>query len=188
MMEEVLKKIANLFNRANITWALGGSWILKKHGFNRMPRDIDIMVIESDIDKAKEILTSIGEIKESKPQDRFNTKYFYQFIVSGVEVDILCKFIIYYKETTFHYLFDKQSISDVEYLGDIRINYSSIEDWYVLYSLMERPQNYLHEIEKYLITKGIKNTYLFKRILLDVPDNLKKQIVNNLKKIKRDLI
>ncbi len=187
MMEEVLKKIAGLFNKANITWALGGSWVLKKHGFNRIPHDIDIMVVEGDIDRAKEIMETIGEETTNKPQGNYNTKYFFQYIVNGVEVDIMCKFIISYQGMPFNYLFDKQSISDVEYMGETRINYSSVEDWYVLYCLMDRPKDNLHEIEKYLITKGIKNTYLFKRIMLDVPDNLHKEIVSNLK-LKRDLI
>lgn len=187
MMEEVVKKIASLFNRANITWALGGSWVLKKHGFNKIPHDIDIMVVEGDIDRAKQIMEVIGTLKPSKPQGKYDTKYFFQYTVGDIDVDILCKFVIHYQGSTFNYLFDKQSISDVEYVEETRINYSSIEDWYVLYCLMERPQDHLHEIEKYLLIKGIKNTYLFKRILLDVPEHLQKQIISNLK-LKRDLI
>lgn len=187
MMEDVLKKIAYLFNKANITWALGGSWVLKKHGLKKTPRDIDILVIEGDVDKAKQIMQNIGTLKPSKLQDKYGTRYFFQYLVDDVEVDIMCKFIIEYQDYSFNYLFDKQSISDAEYLGETRINYSSIEDWYVLYCLMDRPKDSLREIEKYLLTKGIKNTYLFKRIMVDVPDDLKKQILMNLK-LKRSAI
>lgn len=187
MMEEVLKKIAFLFNKANITWALGGSWVLKKHGLKKTPRDIDILIIEGDIDKVKQIMQNIGTLKPINPQEKYGTRYYFQYIVDEVEVDIMCKFIIEYRGTIFNYLFDKQSVSDIEYLGDVRINYSSIEDWYVLYCLMDRPKDNLREIERYLLTKSIKNTYLFKRIMVDVPDDLKKQISLNLK-LKRNEI
>lgn len=183
-MENIIKKIATLFNKENITWALGGSWVLKKHGLKDNPHDIDIIVVEGDIDKANEVLKQIGKPKKIEPLEKYKTKYFYEYIVDGVDVDIMCKFVINDKDFTFEYLFDKQSISDVVYIDGVKINYSSIEDWYVLYRLMNREKDDLKAIQKYLINRGIKNTYLFERIMLDIPESISHAIVNELK-IKR---
>ena len=56
-----LHLIAQKFNQEKITWALGGSNVLKKYGMVETVNDIDILVMEKDIHKARLILLTLGE-------------------------------------------------------------------------------------------------------------------------------
>ncbi len=65
-MKNVLLKIAESFNKANITWGVGASVMLTFYGLVDRPNDIDISVAMKDIDCANEILIKMGDRKELK--------------------------------------------------------------------------------------------------------------------------
>lgn len=56
--------------------------------------DIDIMVSDADALEAKKLLENMGTLHQSVYGDRYKTKYFFEFSVDEVEVDLMGGFII----------------------------------------------------------------------------------------------
>lgn len=60
---ELLKKIAHRFNESNVVWALGASMLLYFKGIVPDFHDIDLMVVNSDVECVRRILSEMGEIQ-----------------------------------------------------------------------------------------------------------------------------
>ena len=90
----VLSKIARVFNENQILWAVGGSMLLYFKGKTDIFHDIDLMVGEKDIDAAKALLLTIGDLLPEKPNPQYKTRHFLEFSVDGVDVDVMAGFII----------------------------------------------------------------------------------------------
>ena len=59
MSLEVLKRIALLLNQEGIVWELGGSLMLKQKGLVEVANDIDLLIAESDVERAHELLSTL---------------------------------------------------------------------------------------------------------------------------------
>ena len=72
----ILSSIARRLNENNVTWAIGASLLLylknKSDSFN----DIDIMVCEDDVDKAREVLLQMGVLAPPNPDVKYRTRHF----------------------------------------------------------------------------------------------------------------
>lgn len=169
-----LNMIAEQLNLAEITWALGGSNVLKKYGIVEDVSDIDIFVMEKDIERASKILAQLGTKLATTPTKKFETTYFYQYNIHHTQVDLICDFKIKYQDIVYTYVFDDQSIVDYDQIAGTNIYYTSLEDWYILYHLMERDDNEkIVNLEKHFMLHGIQNKFLLLRALDKVPKNLK---------------
>ncbi len=172
-----LNMIAEQFNLAEITWALGGSNVLKKYGLTDTVNDIDIFVMEKDIKRANQILSELGTKLAPNLSSKYETAYFYQFQVRNVQVDLICDFKIKYNNTLYTYIFDEQSITDEDQIAGISIYYTSLEDWYILYRLMNQSESEKTlNLEKHFQLHGIKHMKLLSRALDKVPKELKFKI------------
>ena len=90
----VLARIARQFNRAGITWAIGGSMLLYFKGITDEFQDIDIMLKTEDAETAKAILAGMGTLEPPKPSTQYKTKVFLEYTIDGVDVDILAGYVI----------------------------------------------------------------------------------------------
>jgi len=77
----VLAHIAEEFNHKDVTWAIGASLLLYFKGITSEFHDIDIMIAEDDVETVKEILLSLGNIIQSKPNSKYKTKWFCSFML-----------------------------------------------------------------------------------------------------------
>ncbi|WP_250228182.1 nucleotidyltransferase family protein [Anaeropeptidivorans aminofermentans] len=135
---EVLKKIAREFNNKGINWAVGASLLLYFKGISDTFNDIDILVSEKDVDKVKEILLPLGEGKERIPNDEYKTKYFLEYIIDGVEFDIMAGFIIVFGGEDYYFPIEEANIEDFTLLNGIKIPLQSVSEWRNYYYLMGR--------------------------------------------------
>src|SRR5574344_1658989 len=108
----VLVKIAHLLNSNNITYGIGASLLLYFKGKTDTFHDIDIMVIDSDANKVKELLKSIGRLEPPNPNTKYKTKCFLEFNIDGVEVDVMSGFIIVKDGIDYDCSLNKEDIKD----------------------------------------------------------------------------
>lgn len=178
----VLLLIAQKFNSEEIMWALGGSNVLKKYDLVDSVNDIDIFVSQKDIERANQILSSVGTKIPFVPNPNYLTTYFYSYKIKKFKVDLMCDFKIKFGDKVYTYLFDQSSITDSDDIAKEKIYYTSLEDWYVLYRLMGRnDDDKVKNLEKHFELHGIKHPKLLQRTLENVPRELKLKIKFQLK-------
>jgi hypothetical protein len=135
----VLVKIAHLLNSNNITYAIGASLLLYFKGKTDTFHDIDIMVIDSDANKVKELLKSIDRLEAPNPNVKYKTKCFLEFNIDGVEVDIMSGFIIVKDGIDYDCSLKKEDIKDFINIDNELIPLDSLTRWRKFYELMDRP-------------------------------------------------
>lgn len=181
-MLNTLSFIADKLNKENIMWGVGASILLNNYGIIDKPKDIDILVHLKDIEKADRILKNIGEEKVRDRVETYSTKYFYEYVVNGFDVDVMSGLRINHSFGTFEYVFDHDSISGSKTINGVDIPLTSLEDWYVLYQLIPNREKKVEMIEKYLMLNGIKKPELLKRALGEaLPPEVKDKVERILK-------
>lgn len=164
-MFNTLADIGKKLNEANIVWGVGASLLLNHYGLVDKPNDIDILVHKKDIEKVDALLQSIGQKKIRDRDTTYSTKYFYEYIVNGVDIDVMAGLTINHPEGSYKYVFDTQSISKKYEVNNIAIPLTSLEDWFVLYQLIPKREEKVKLIQEYLMSNGVKNPFLLNRAL-----------------------
>jgi len=185
-MLDTLVYIAEKLNQAGIVWGVGASMLLNMHGIADKPNDIDILVDIKDIDKADQILSGIGEKKPGEKHGRYSTKYFYEYVINGFDIDVMSGLQINHIGGVFSYAFDYESIADIRNVNGVGIPLTSLEDWFVIYQLIPGRAAKVEMIENYLIANGVaKPEYLLKALEDNLPVEIKDKIEKMLR-INRD--
>lgn len=181
-MFNTLSYIGEKLNEEKVVWGVGASILLNHFGLIDKPNDIDILVDLNDIDKADIILKSIGEKKVWEKTDAYSTKYFYEYVINGFDVDVMAGLSINYSNGIYRYIFDHSSISQDTKINGVHIPLTSLEDWYIIYQLIPNREKKVKMIEDYLLLNGMKNPNLLERALSgDLPDEVKDSIERMLK-------
>ena len=89
----VLAKLGAVLREHGILWAAGASLLLYFLGYTEEFHDLDILIGETDATKMDEILKDFGPFSQSE-KGIYATKYFREFSVDGVEVDVIGGFAI----------------------------------------------------------------------------------------------
>ncbi len=163
-MPDTLVHIAKVLNAAGILWGLGGSQLLYQHGLITHPRDIDIMVAKSDIEKADAALSGLGKKLFWEMTAPYETYRFLEYIIASDEVDVMCGFSIRHSQGLYSHTFDAASVSGFSCIGGVSVPLMALEDWYVLYQLIPDREAKVLLIENHLI-KGVLNRPLLSRAL-----------------------
>lgn len=164
-MEKTLIKLAIEFNNNGIRWGIGGSLLLKMHSLVEMANDIDIIVSIMDINRAVEILDRVASRVIAPIKEEYSTKYFFQYKLDGISIDVMSQFTIKHDCGSYEFIFDDKSIADTVVIEDIKIPYTSLEDWLIAYMLMISREKKVSIIWNHLITNGIRYPYLIERAL-----------------------
>lgn len=138
--KKVLCRMAQDFNDAGITWAVGGSVLLYFEGLVTDFHDLDISVTRGDAATACRILDTLGQPQPSEQNSLYQTECFREYTVEGVEVDLMAGFSIMASDGLHSFPLKKQSICRTVYLGETAIPLQSLEDWELFYDLMGRPE------------------------------------------------
>lgn len=136
----LLSQIAKELNNRNVTWAIGASMLLYFKGITFEFHDIDIMVSEEEFDIAKEILLSFGKMQPPNPNNKYRTRYFGEFNVDGVDIDVMAGFIIVDKDKEYYFPLKRETIKDFTEVNGISIPLQAIEEWHTYYKLMGRTE------------------------------------------------
>lgn len=139
----VLSRVAEKLNHENITWAVGASLLLYLKGIVHEFADIDIMIAEDDADRAREILLTFGRQLPAKPNTLYQTKYFGEFEVDGVDFDIMAGFSIVHDGAALYFPLEKEQMRDYADINGVKIPLHSVEKWRYFYELMGRT----HKVE-----------------------------------------
>lgn len=134
----VLSSIARAFNQASITWAVGASTLLYLHGIVPDFHDLDIMVTVQDALRAKELLRAMGTLQPSAREVRYETKYFFEFLIEGVEVDLMGGFAIRRDGVVHDCGLDPAQITESAVVDGQKIPLHSLRAWRGYYALMGR--------------------------------------------------
>lgn len=135
---ETLTLIAKELNKHNITWGIGGSLLLYFKGITDFFQDIDITVSEEDVEKTKNILLSLGTLHPKNPNAQYKTKYFLEFSINSVDLDVMAGFTIVHDNKDHYFPFNKDSIAEYLTYNDIVLPLQSVNDWLIYYKLMNR--------------------------------------------------
>lgn len=135
---DVLTTIAEYFNNEQITWAVGASLLLYLKGKTDVFQDIDIMIIESDVEKVKNVISKLGIIQPPNPSEQYKTKCFIECVIDDVDLDIMAGFVIVNNGTEYDCSLRKDEIVDVVLINNQKIPLHSLELWKYYYELMGR--------------------------------------------------
>lgn len=145
---QVLTNIAKHLNKENIVWAVGASTMLYYRNIVTEFNDLDLLVSEEDALKVKEILMKMGTLKKST-SGNCATKYFYEFIIDEVEVDVMAGFKIIKDDIIYDCSLKVEDIEDVVLVNGEEVPLDLLENWLYYYRLMDRSQK-VSLIENYL--------------------------------------
>lgn len=148
---ELLKKIAGKFNKAKITWALGASMLLYFKNITSEFHDIDLLIADSDIERARDILTEMGTIQPPNPNPMYRTKAFMEFIIDSVDVDVMAGFSIVRDGALYDCSLRQEQIVERMPLDGEEIPLQSLQLWCEYYRLMGRTEKVA------MIEKNISN-------------------------------
>lgn len=176
-MFNILSYIGEKLNSSNIVWGVGASILLNQFGLIEKPNDIDIFVDIKDIERVDEILKSIGEKKRWEKTSTYSTKYFYEYTVDGIDIDVMAGFAVNHNNGVFEYIFDYNAISEFRLINRVNIPFTSLEDWFVIYQLIPNRETKVKMIQKYLLLNGINKPFLLERALEgNLPIEVRKEI------------
>lgn len=135
---ELLKRIAHRFNENGITWALGASMLLYFKNIVPEFHDIDLMIADEDVALVKKILSEMGEIQPANLNAKYRTKTFLEYVIDGIDVDVMAGFsIVYGEENVDCSLKEEQIVERIDLNGEM-IPLQSPELWCQYYRLMGR--------------------------------------------------
>ena len=139
---ELLKGIAHRFNEAQIEWALGASLMLFLKGIVSEFHDIDLMVSVQDAERAKVILSEMGELcpPNPKPNPMYQTKTFLEFRIDSIEVDVMAGFAVVNEGRVFDCSLRENQVAEQVLLGTEVIPLQSPLLWCKYYRLMGRTE------------------------------------------------
>lgn len=136
----VLASIAERFNRAGITWAVGASLLLYFKKRTDTFHDIDLMIAEADVEKTKEILSEMGVLQPPNPSAQYQTRTFLEYVIDQTDVDVMAGFVIVKDGKSYDCALHKEEIVDeIEVFGQ-KIPLQSLELWGRYYRLMGREE------------------------------------------------
>ena len=59
-VDETLERVDRIFRDARITFAIAGGFAVIEHGYERFTKDVDLLVLASDLARAMEVLRAAG--------------------------------------------------------------------------------------------------------------------------------
>ena len=164
-MYETLTRIGRLLNEKKVLWGVGASVLLHQYGLVDSPKDIDLLAALEDVDAIDGILQGVGEKKDREKAGLYSTRVFREYVVGGVDIDVMAGFSIRHTDGVFAYVFDRKSITRFIEIKGVEIPFTSLEDWYVLYQLIPGRKRKVELIESHLRTNGIQHPFLLERAL-----------------------
>ncbi|GAK00217.1 nucleotidyltransferase [Geomicrobium sp. JCM 19055] len=157
---EQLVRLAQQLNENKITWAIGGSLLLSQYGIVKKVNDIDVLVSEKDVGYTKTIIDTIGNEKEAQKYSPFRTSYFYKYTMNDVEVDLMSGLALEHENGVYILSLTPDSNVTCTQISDVSIPLCTLEDWYILYSLMPNKEEKELLLFRYLQEHGISNKQL----------------------------
>lgn len=137
---QTLQKIAKIFHQANLHWQIGGSLLLYLKGITDDFADIDLLIAEQDVEKCKQLLSPLGACFPQQPSQQYKTKHFMEFVIDGVDFDIMAGLTIVYEGHDYYFPIEHEPLAELLFMKDIALPLGSLTRWLTYYTLMQRPK------------------------------------------------
>ena len=152
-LKSVIKMVAQLLNDEEIIWGVGASVMLSHYGIVQDPGDIDIMVDMKDIHRLDSILSRLGERVEGVPDETYKTRFFYEYMIDGVEVDVMAGLCIHNGGRDHFFDFTRDSIGGSMEVDGVEVPLAKLEEWYEIYRVIPGRGKKAKDIGEYLEEK-----------------------------------
>ena len=170
-----LQKIAREFNAEGITWGVGGSLLVYINGLSDQFEDIDLVVQEKDALACQRLLIKHGPMQPKNPDERYRTRGFFEFKIDEVDIDLMCVLSITAQDMETVLPFNEDHIERWEPFGIEKLPLMHLEDWYLIYALIEREPK-LALIEKHFKEKGVDKKRMKQLLQLEMPENVRERL------------
>ncbi|HAM81741.1 nucleotidyltransferase domain-containing protein [Ornithinibacillus bavariensis] len=178
-MLNTLSIIGKEINKSKISWGVGGSLLLSFHQLIDWPNDIDILVDEQNAEQLNQILSSIATANEVIHYPPYKTVYFSKYSIDNIDIDVMGGFAIEHDEGIYKLSFNKESVVAHKKINGVEIPLCSLEDWYILYSLIPGRREKAILIEKYFRNSGVNHPELLKEAFNQhLPINVRERVEN----------
>lgn len=175
---EHLSRLAEQFNLLDIVWAAGASSVLFEHGLAAAVNDLDIIVRLEDAAKLDAFLEPHAVKPPETDHPKYKTAFFREYVVDGVEIDLIAGFAIAHEQGVYYYRFDHDAVDRVAILNGVGVPIAALEDWYVLYMLMDRKEDKARLIESHFLANGIEAPGRLEEALTQpLPETVRNRIV-----------
>lgn len=176
---QVLDSLVKILKKNKVRCGIGGSFLLQLYNLYDDPQDIDFWVYPDDLSIVKEIFCDYPQIEEKL---QLPEEYHLKICYEGVFVDFVACFIVQPNKNKYQYNLCPESIEWIDLDNGVEIPCTSLEDWYIVYKLLNR-NNKADIIKSYLESKNRieSDTYIkLNRALKDdnnkLPQKMKKDI------------
>lgn len=174
-----LSQLAEQLNTLKLVWAAGASSVLYEHGITASVNDLDLIVRLEDCGRLDAFLAPYAQKPPETDHPKFKTAFFREYLIDGVEVDVMAGFAIAHDAGVYHYHFDVDAIDRVAILSGVGVPMAALEDWYVLYQLMEGREEKVALIETHFEANGIEVPQRLERALQQpLPDAVRLRILS----------
>ena len=177
--KEALDSLLSILEENKVRCGVGGSFLLQMYELYDEPQDVDFWVYPDDLPIVRRIFCNYPQINEKL---QLPEKYHYKICFEGIYVDFVACFIVKPNKNEFLYNIQPDSIEWVDLDSDRKIPCTSLEDWYIVYRLLNRKSK-ADIIRTYLRSKN--------RIDSDTATKLSRALDNESnvlpKKIKEDI-
>lgn len=163
-----LLKIAQAFENSRILWGLGASMMLYCRGLVGNAADLDLVIAPECMAAANEILSGMGQRLPAAPRGQYATRAFYEYEIHGVAVDAMAGMTLLSGGEAFHYTLLPQFLERVPVKG-VSVPMTALEDWYLLYMLMEGREAKVRLLEAHFSAHGLRREVLAARLEEPLP-------------------
>lgn len=172
-----LLDLAKILNAVGAQWGIGGSLVLLRYGLVQGVRDIDILVSEEDARIFSECLQRHAHLIAVEPSAICVSRQFYRFDFQGCEVDLMAGFTLHHSLGLYEFPLDELSIVAIEPVDGVALPFTSLEDWFIAYSLMPGRESKAAGIYQRLKNVGLSHPELLERALQQaLPSALRNQV------------
>lgn len=153
--QAVLSMIGKQLNQENILWGVGASTLLCCYNLAEEYHKISIIIAEKDIQKVDKILSALSTRIQGEKTCFYDSIFFCEYKIDGITLDVISGFTICNDGTVYQYFFDEKSIPHYAWIMGEKIPFTTLEEWYILYSMMPQGENNAKLIEKFFDDIGV---------------------------------
>ena len=114
--------------------------MLYLRGRARNVHDIDLMVDEREVERAKEVLSGMGKLMPEKEDARYQTRHYHKFVIDGTEVDLIAGFVIVKDGVAHECPLLRKDITERKDLEGAAVPLHALAVWGEYYELMGRTE------------------------------------------------
>ena len=144
-------------------------------GYNRISTIDGRITFEGDALACQRLLIKHGPMLPKNPDERFRTRGFFEFEIDGVDIDLMCVLSIVSHDMETVLPFDETLIERWEPFGVEKLPLMHLEDWYLIYALIEREPK-LELIEGHFKAKGVNQQRLKQLLELNMPEKVRQRL------------